>query len=96
MENQILFSCVPGFLIRFLPNPHPLRLVALIQAGVNARPQLQNLFKSEPSGIELSQLCFCFFEHSEIDVALNRLNMAKGVIFLQADRSHDIPTHNCL
>jgi len=69
-------------------------LVAVVEADVNARRELQNLLKSEPCGIERTKFFFCFLEHPEISVALDSEETAHVLRVLQTNRSDDDPTHN--
>jgi hypothetical protein len=69
-------------------------LLAVVEAGVNARCEFQDFLKSEQRGIELSKFRLGFLKHSEIEITLNRSQASSRLDLLRAHRSDDDPPHN--
>jgi hypothetical protein len=67
---------------------------AVAQGSENPQLQLQSSPQREPGGIETSEFLFCFFEHSEIDIALDRLQTSQVLGVFRRDRFDDDPSHN--
>jgi hypothetical protein len=66
----------------------------MVETGVNARLKPQNLFENEPTWIELAKFLFRFFEHSKIDVALDRPQTSQVPRVCRGDRSDDNSSHD--
>lgn len=69
-------------------------LTAMAQGSENPQLQLQGSTQRKPCGIKASKFHFCFFEHSEIDVALDRLQTSQVLGVFRRDRFDDDPSHN--
>lgn len=69
-------------------------LFPMTQASEHAQLKLQGSTICEPGGIELSKLFFCFFEHTEVDITFDRLQMPNGLHLFRAHSFDDDATHN--